>query len=140
MKNLKTFKKWKIFLESLTHDDLDIVLDQFIEFDDMKHNTFQVRGVQGKRYKSGFGVEGKITDSGNIVVVVKCAYHFWYAVRNEIRKEVEPRLLDLGYKISQIKVTDSGETYPIEIPVSGRDYTHTSYDPVKKISVLIKKL
>lgn len=135
-------KPWNLFLESiqLTNEDLDNVLHLFIEIEDLKHSYFQIRGADGKRYQKVHKVEGKITKMNNILIDIHCDYQYEWAVKKEIKDEVLPRIKDSGYKVVSIKTTDSVERVYKMLPVSGRDYLSPASDPIKIVSVLIKKM
>jgi hypothetical protein len=112
----------------------------FIEIEDLKHSYFQIRGADGKRYHKVHKVEGKITKMNNILIDIHCDYIYEWAVKEKMKEEVLPRIKDSGYKVVSIKTTDSLERVYKMLPVSGRDYLHPSSDPIKIVSVLIKKV
>jgi hypothetical protein len=135
-------KPWKLFLESIqpTNEDLDNVLDLFIEIEDLKHSYFQIRGADEKRYQKVHKVEGKITKMNNILIDIHCDYQYAPGTTEKIKEEVLPRIKDSGYKVVSIKTTDSLERVYKMLPVSGKDYLSLVSDPIKIVSVLIKKM
>ncbi len=57
-----------------------------------------------------------------------------------MKEEVLPRIKDSGYKVVSIKTTDSLERVYKMLPVSGKDHLSLVSDPIKIVSVLIKKV
>lgn len=137
-------KGWKLFLEGLsiqvTNDDLDYILDLFIEIEDLKYSSFEIRGADRKRYNKVHRVDAKITKTNNILIDIHCDYLYEWAIKEKIKEEVLPRIKDSGYKVMSIKSSDSGERIWRMLPVSGSDRLSVISDPIKKVSVLVKKV
>jgi hypothetical protein len=132
-------KKFKLFLENkLDKDDLDDVLDLFIEISDLENSTFQIRNSDGTKYKKVHRINGNITKKGNIVINVYCDYLYNYAIKNQIKDDIIPRLSEYGWKLISIKTSDSGDFIIHKIPTSsGGIYNDRS--SIIKISILINK-
>lgn len=131
-------KYLKEFNDSTNNDILDIK-DIFQDIIDLKYDTYQFRDGDGTKYQKVFDVKFKTTKSGNIIIDVFCSYHCYYGIVNDIKKEIFPVVINIGFKPTvSVRKTDDKVLY--RIPVSGKNETHPCWEPIYKISVLLKPI
>lgn len=131
--------KLKHFIEYNENvSEINDIKELFLDFEDLKMDFYKIRNGNGEGYQKLFKIEYKTNRSGNHQVDIYCDKMFVYAITNDFKKDVKPRLIDMGYRIISIREKETNETVKKEIPVHGETYTSTNYDPIYKISILIK--
>jgi len=128
-------KNFKLF-ES-TKNDLEDVKDLFSDIVDLKYEYFKIRNGDGSQYQKVFDVQFDITKSGNIVVRVICDYLYHYAITEDIKKEIYPRLKSIGLVPVSLKNQEMDECVVKMVPASSGGFARVS-DNKRLITLLIK--
>ena len=129
-------KKFKLF-ESVTENDLEDVKDLFSDIVDLKYDYFKIRNGDGSQYQKVFDVQLDITKSGNIVVKVICDYLYGYAITEDIKKEIYPRLKNLGLIPVSLKNQETRDPVMKMVPTSSGGFAKI-FDNKRLITLLIK--
>jgi hypothetical protein len=130
---IKTFKLFENFSES----EIEMIRTLFIDLFDLEHETFQIRSDTSEtKYQKVFRSDWEITKTGNFIIRIYCDFLMNYAIENEIKQDIIPRLKSMGYKAS-VKNEKTSEYFSKKLPTSTGGYAYVS-DPVHRISVLVK--
>jgi hypothetical protein len=129
-------KNFKLF-ESVTKNDLEDVEDLFSDIVDLKYDYFRIRNGDGTQYQKVFDVQFELTKTGNILVRIICDYLYHYAIENDIKTEIYPRLKSLGFKPISIKNEEINDLVFKMVPTSSGGFAQVS-DKKRKITILIK--
>jgi|688.fasta_scaffold1192559_2 hypothetical protein len=130
-------KNFKLF-ESLTENDLEDVKDLFSDIVDLKYDYFKIRNGDGSQYQKVFDVQFAITESGNIVVRVICDLLYHYAITEDIKKEIYPRLKNLGLIPVSLKNQEIKSDSVRKIVPSSTGGFASTFDNKRLITLLIK--
>ena len=107
----------------------------------MDGNQSSQRGIFGEvqsvATQKVFDVQFDITKSGNIVVRVICDYLYHYAITEDIKKEIYPRLKSIGLVPVSLKNQEMDECVVKMVPASSGGFARVS-DKKRLITLLIK--